>query len=59
MLEDQVRDLKKLFINKISNPSIVAPTTVKPVAMCETSMVWNSEQLERFVDNVANKHLGN
>jgi len=59
VLEDQVRDLKKLFINKISNPSIVAPTTVKPVAMCETSMVWNSEQLERFVDNVANKHLGN
>merc|ERR1712150_206497 len=28
VLEDQVRDLKKLFINKISNPSIVAHTTV-------------------------------
>merc|ERR1712226_1255720 len=57
LLEEQVKALKQAFISKISNPSIVAPITVKPVAMCEAATVWNSEQLERFVDNVANKHF--
>lgn len=53
LLEEQVKALKQTFISRISNPAKVAPTTAKPISE------WNSAQLERFVDDVANKHLAN
>jgi hypothetical protein len=51
ILEEQVQTLKKHFINRISNPAVAATPAVAQV------MEWNGDQLERFVDDVANRHL--
>jgi hypothetical protein len=51
ILEEQVQTLKKHFINRISNPAVAATSAVTHV------MEWNGDQLERFVDDVANRHL--
>jgi len=52
LLEEQVAALKKHFINKISNPRSVATTSA------EQASHFSIEQLNRFVDEAANKHLG-
>jgi hypothetical protein len=52
LLEEQVAALKKHFINKISNPRKLATTSATQASQ------FSIDQLERFVDEAANKHLG-
>jgi hypothetical protein len=52
LLEEQVAALKKHFINKISNPRKLATTSTTQASQ------FSIDQLERFVDEAANKHLG-
>jgi hypothetical protein len=52
VLEEQVKALKARFINRIANPTKVVPSPEN------SSSEWNREQLERYVDDVANRHLG-
>jgi hypothetical protein len=52
LLEEQVAALKKHFINKISNPRSVATISATQASH------FSIDQLERFVDDAANKHLG-
>jgi hypothetical protein len=52
LLEEQVAALKKHFIKRIANPRSVATTSAAQVSQ------WDINQLEKFVDDAANKHLG-
>jgi len=51
ILEEQVKTLKKHFINKISNPA------KKVIVVPSPDTVWNAEQFESFVNDTASKHL--
>jgi hypothetical protein len=59
VLEEQVKALKARFINRIANPTR-DPCQKDPKrdsSLENSSSEWNSEQLERYVDDVANRHL--
>merc|ERR1712061_58362 len=51
LLEEQVRVIKKAFIQRIANPQ------QKAIAAPSPSTVWNAEQFERFVTDTASQHL--
>ena len=51
LLEEQVRVIKKAFIQKIANPQ------QKAIAAPLPATVWNAEQFERFVTDTASQHL--
>jgi len=50
VLEEQVKGLKARFIRQIANPTTATVET--------PNSEWNRQQLERFVDDMASKHLG-
>merc|ERR1719288_674590 len=51
LLEEQVRIIKKAFIQRIANPQ------KRAIAAPSPDTVWNTEQLERFVNAAASQHL--
>lgn len=51
LLEEQVRIIKKAFIQRIANPQ------KRAIAAPSPDTVWNMEQLERFVNAAASQHL--
>merc|ERR1711902_316591 len=51
ILEEQVKTLKKHFINKISNPA------KKVIVVPSPDTVWSAEEFESFVNDTASKHL--
>jgi len=50
ILEEQVKTLKKHFINKISNPE------KKVIVVPSPDTVWNAEQFESFVNDTIDIH---
>merc|ERR1712018_448998 len=51
LLEEQVRVIKKAFLQRISNPQKGAIAAPSP------DTVWNTEQLDQFVNATASQHL--
>ena len=51
ILEEQVKTLKKHFIDKISNPA------KKVIVVPSPDTIWNAEQFESFVNDTVSQHL--